>query len=85
MNKFLLCAALAAMVLLAAGRPGHLQEKSSAQNGQAQEKNPTQEKGPAQGQAFRRLFNGKDLSGWKHVGPGSMTVEDGLIQTHGGM
>ena len=31
------------------------------------------------------LFNGKDLNGWKHVGPGSMTVEDGLIRTHGGM
>lgn len=31
------------------------------------------------------LFNGKDLSGWKHVGPGNMTVEDGLIHTHGGM
>src|ERR1035437_1881324 len=33
----------------------------------------------------RQLFNGKDLTGWKHVGPGSMTVEDGLIHTHGGM
>lgn len=31
------------------------------------------------------LFDGKDLSGWKHVGPGGMTVEDGLIHTHGGM
>jgi hypothetical protein len=31
------------------------------------------------------LFNGKDLTGWKHVGPGSRTVENGLIQTHGGM
>ena len=31
------------------------------------------------------LFNGKDLSDWKHVGPGSMTVEDGIIHTHGGM
>ena len=31
------------------------------------------------------LFNGKDLSGWKHVGPGSMTVEKGEIHTHGGM
>src|SRR5438034_5816 len=30
-------------------------------------------------------FNGKDFTGWKHVGPGSMTVEDGLIRTHGGM
>ncbi len=34
----------------------------------------------------RQLFNGKDLTGWKHVGPGHMTVEsDGLIHTHGGM
>ena len=31
------------------------------------------------------LFNGKDLSGWKHVDKGSMSVEDGLIRTHGGM
>jgi len=31
------------------------------------------------------LFDGKDLAGWKHVGPGDMTVEDGLIRTHGGM
>jgi hypothetical protein len=34
---------------------------------------------------WRHLFNGRDLTGWKHVGPGSMTVEDGLIHTHGGM
>jgi hypothetical protein len=67
MNKFLLCAAFAAMLLLAAGRP---QEKSSPQ---------------AEGPAVKQLFNGKDLTGWKHVGPGSMTVEDGLIRTHGGM
>jgi 3-keto-disaccharide hydrolase len=32
-----------------------------------------------------QLFNGKDLTGWKHVGPGGDTVEDGLIKTHGGM
>jgi hypothetical protein len=36
-------------------------------------------------QNWRQLFDGKDLAGWKHVGPGSMTVEDGLIHTHGGM
>src|SRR5216117_206217 len=35
--------------------------------------------------AWKPLFNGKDLTGWKHVGPGYMTVEGGLIQTHGGM
>lgn len=34
---------------------------------------------------WKPLFNGKDLNGWKHVGPGAMTVEDGLIRTHGGM
>ncbi len=38
----------------------------------------------AQG-GWRQLFNGKDLSGWRHVGPGGMTAETGLIRTHGGM
>jgi hypothetical protein len=31
------------------------------------------------------LFNGRDLAGWEHVGPGRFTVEDGLLTTHGGM
>jgi len=39
----------------------------------------------AQSDQWQQLFNGKDLTGWKHVGPGSDTVENGLIQTHGGM
>jgi hypothetical protein len=34
---------------------------------------------------WRQLFNGKDLTGWKHVGPGSMSVENGLLRGHGGM
>jgi hypothetical protein len=34
---------------------------------------------------WKPLFNGKDLTGWKHVGPGYLTVEDGVIRTHGGM
>jgi hypothetical protein len=34
---------------------------------------------------WRQLFNGKDLTGWKHVGPGQQYVEDGLIKSHGGM
>lgn len=33
----------------------------------------------------RQLFNGKDLSGWQHVGPGSFVVEGGLLRTEGGM
>lgn len=39
----------------------------------------------AQSGEWKQLFDGKDLTGWKHVGPGGMTVEDGLIKTHGGM
>src|SRR5881398_91534 len=39
----------------------------------------------AQPGEWKQLFDGKDLVGWKHVGPGEMTVEDGLIRTHGGM
>ena len=34
---------------------------------------------------WKQLFNGKDLAGWKHVGPGGDKVEDGLIKTYGGM
>jgi Domain of Unknown Function (DUF1080) len=34
---------------------------------------------------WRPLFNGKDLSGWQQVGPGSFVVEDGLLKTVGGM
>ncbi|HEY7304540.1 MAG TPA: DUF1080 domain-containing protein [Bryobacteraceae bacterium] len=39
----------------------------------------------APAQTWLQLFDGKDLNGWKHVGPGNMTVENGLIHTHGGM
>jgi hypothetical protein len=39
----------------------------------------------AQKPEWKPLFNGKDLTGWKHVGPGGDTVEDGLIKTQGGM
>jgi hypothetical protein len=36
-------------------------------------------------QPGRALFNGKNLDGWSHVGPGSMVVEDGMMKTEGGM
>jgi len=32
---------------------------------------------------WKQLYNGKDLTGWKHVGAGYMSVENGLIKTHG--
>lgn len=34
---------------------------------------------------WRHLYNGKDLTGWKQVGPGTHYVEDGLIKSTGGM
>ena len=33
----------------------------------------------------RQIFNGKDLTGWKHVGSGRFVVEDGLLRTEGGV
>ena len=37
------------------------------------------------GAATRRLFNGRDLSGWKMTGPGGFDVENGALRTRGGM
>jgi Domain of Unknown Function (DUF1080) len=34
---------------------------------------------------WRQLFNGSDLTGWKHIGPGRHFVEDSLIKSEGGM
>jgi hypothetical protein len=34
---------------------------------------------------WRQLFNGRDLAGWQHVGPGKFVVEDGLLRSEGGM
>lgn len=34
---------------------------------------------------WRPLFNGRDLSGWKMVGPGRFVVEEGAMKTEGGM
>ncbi len=35
--------------------------------------------------AEQPLFNGKNLEGWKQVGPGSFVVKDGVMKTEGGM
>ena len=39
----------------------------------------------AQNGGWKQLFDGKDMAGWEHVGPGGFTVVDGLLKTHGGM
>jgi len=41
--------------------------------------------GGQDGTKWRQLYNGKDLTGWKQVGPGSHYVENGLIKSKGGM
>jgi len=39
----------------------------------------------AQSREWLQLFNGEDLTGWQHVGPGNKTVEDEMIRTQGGI
>lgn len=34
---------------------------------------------------WKPLFNGRDLEGWTHAGPGKFAVEDGQLSTQGGM
>jgi 3-keto-disaccharide hydrolase len=38
-----------------------------------------------EGESWRPLFNGKNLDGWEHVGPGGFTVEQGALRTKGGL
>lgn len=38
-----------------------------------------------QAASWQQLFDGKSLNGWKMVGPGRFTVEDGALKTEGGM
>jgi Domain of Unknown Function (DUF1080) len=39
----------------------------------------------AQAEHWKQLFDGKDMTGWQHVGPGRFTVDDGMLKTEGGM
>ena len=41
--------------------------------------------GVAPAAEWKQLFNGKDLTGWEHVGPGNFVVEDGMLKPVGGM
>ena len=41
--------------------------------------------GWAQTGGWRQLFNGKDMTGWQQVGPGSVVVENGMLKPVGGM
>jgi hypothetical protein len=41
--------------------------------------------GRAESREWKQLFNGQDMTGWEHVGPGGFEVENGLLRPHGGM
>ena len=43
------------------------------------------EPGWGQSGEWKQLFNGKDMTGWQHVGPGQFLIEDGVLKTEGGM
>src|SRR5579863_5498300 len=40
---------------------------------------------PPKSAGWTQLFNGHTLDGWEHVGPGSFSIVEGLLKTHGGM
>ena len=40
---------------------------------------------PAKSEDWKQIFNGKDLTGWKQVGPGHFEVENGMLKPIGGM
>src|SRR5947209_6972207 len=40
---------------------------------------------PATVDGWRQLFNGRDLDGWEHVGPGKFVIENGVLRSEGGM
>jgi len=40
---------------------------------------------PAKIDGWQPLFNGRDLEGWQHVGPGKFVIQDGVLHSEGGM
>lgn len=64
---------------------GILLASCKQRNTSAEATSNAQVSAPTDTGAWQELFNGKDLNGWKHVGPDSMTVVDGEIHTNGGM
>ncbi len=41
--------------------------------------------GRAQSAGWKQLFNGKDMTGWEHVGPGGFVIEHDMLKPQGGM
>jgi hypothetical protein len=80
-KKSVLQALCLSFIFLASG----FTNPASAYNLRASKYLPLSKKNKTADSGWRQLFNGKDLKGWKHVGPGSRYVENGLTGSHGGM
>lgn len=39
----------------------------------------------AQSSGWQQLFNGRNLNGWMHVGPGGFKLVSGMLESYGGM
>lgn len=57
----------------------------SASKSASSKQSTTNKTSSATQSGWKKLFNGTNLSGWRHVGKGSMSVENGQIRGHGGM
>jgi hypothetical protein len=74
---FITCAFLFLVVLISCGTDKNKAKTNASLTDSSQMATVTPE--------WRQLFNGTDLTGWKHVGPGEQYVEDSLIKSKGGM
>ena len=74
-TKFIVSVLVCCLLALLACQAGAREEKQPA--ALAADSSPTKE--------WKQLYNGRDLDGWEHVGPGRFVVEDGLLKTEGGM
>ncbi len=87
MKKIILRSLIACSISLLLSEYGKAQTANVADKSSfagSKNQNPITRK-KVDGQGWRQLFNGTDLSGWRHVGKGDMVVEDGMIHGKGGM
>src|ERR1700712_116743 len=84
MKKVIFKSLLLSIGVLLLSAHGQAQNTNSARSA-ASKTLTNQTKATGSEQGWRQLFNGKDLTGWKHVGKGDMVVDSGLIHGKSGM
>lgn len=78
-------AAVALLLLCVAGTLTAFGQASSVSKSASSKQTTSSKSTSATPGGWKKLFNGTDLGGWRHVGKGSMSVENGQIRGHGGM